>query len=498
MKLLIKSVLSNGCVLGRIKKMNNNFDYIKSNASDEISRFIKAREISINQINELKLENKDMTDYLTIQELMLADPIFEKKVTDLINDNNSVVTAIQIIMNEYKEGLNNSSSTYLQERIVDIDDVTYRVINNLNMIVNKKEIHPYVLSAEYIYPSYLISNKDNLMGIIVKKCGYTSHSAIMCRSWDIPLVISDDEFESGDIVAIDTAKNIIIKNPDSASIEEYTKKIKDGLAFDKKAIIHDGYLFLANVGSNEDLKRVNDYGFDGVGLYRTEMIFMNNDRPLSFDEQYKIYSEAVEIMKDKSVCFRLFDIGDDKQLPYLKASRKGVDNYKNNPLLFIEQVKALLCANKYGNMRIMFPMIETYDDFIYLKKWVLRIREENKLNMPSIGMMLETKEALNNIESFKDVDFISIGTNDLTAELYKLDRDNAIEMLDEYKTDLIERLKRVVKFCDDNNISLSVCGELAAVPRVANLFYSIGIKNLSVAPSGIRTLNSIFNEFKNE
>ena len=146
----------------------------------------------------------------------------------------------------------------------------------------------------------------------------------------------------------------------------------------------------------------------------------------------------------------------------------------------------------------MFPMIENYEEYLYLKNWTSRIREENQYNSLKIGMMLETKKALNNIESFKDVDFISIGTNDLTAELYKYDRDNLIEKLDEYKLDLIDRLTKVVEFCNDNDISLSVCGELAAVPSIANLFYKIGIKNLSVAPSGIRVLNSVYSEFKNE
>jgi len=498
MRLLIKNILSNGCVLGNVKKMNTTGEYVKANSSKELKRFYEARDITIKQIQELKKENKDMIDYLTIQELMVLDPNLEIEVKAFISEKMSAVDAVKKSMEKYKAGLSNSSSTYLQERILDIDDVTHRIANNLTSIYNSKEIHPYILSADNIYPSYLIANKDNILGIIVKNGGYTSHAAIMCRGWDIPLVVVDADFDEDETVVIDTGKGIVIRELDDAELNDYSNKVANRLSYDKRAVLHGDYLFLANVSSNEDLKRVLDYGFDGVGLYRTEMIFMNTDRPYTLEEQYQIYSDAVECMKDKSICFRTFDIGDDKKLSYLNASKKGIDNYKNNPMLFTQQVKAMLMANKYNNMRIMYPMIESNEEFIYLKNWVSRIALEDNLNIPKIGMMLETKEALNNIESFKLVDFISIGTNDLTSELYKLDRDNAIERLDEYKSDLVDRLKIVVNFCHKNNISLSICGELASVPSIANLFYRIGIKNLSVSPSSIRTLNSIYTDFINE
>lgn len=498
MKLLIKSILSNGCALGKIKSVDDTSEYIKSNTTEELKRFYEARDITIKQLSELKNNNEDMVDYLIIQEHMVLDPNLELRVNEHIMNNYSAVEAIKKSMQKYKEGLLKSSSTYLQERVIDIDDVEYRIVNNLASISKEQVNHPYILNAQSIFPSYLIANKNNLIGVIVKKCGYTSHVAIMCRNYDIPLVISDEDFSDDEVVIIDTAKNLIIKNPNADEINDYSKRISKDDHFSKNAVSHEGYLFLANVQSNEDLKRVIEYGFDGVGLYRTEIVFMNTNRPLTLEEQYNIYSEACEIMKDKSICFRTFDIGDDKKISYIRTHKKGIDNYKNNPQLFTNQVKAMLMANKYNNIKIMFPMVETNEEFLYLKDWVIKIANEFNFNIPQIGMMLETKEALENIETFTSVDFISIGTNDLTSDLYKLDRDNAIEMIEEYKTDLIDKLKAVVKHCSANNISLSVCGELAAVFNIACLFYSIGIKNLSVAPSSIRTLNSIYMSYMNE
>lgn len=497
MKRTIKEVLSNGYILGTIKSIPNTIAYNKESSEIESLKLKQALKASIQQIRNLKKENRALEEYLTVQELMISDVNLEQKALEYIaKDNVSATIAIHNVIEEFSIGLIESNSTYLQQRATDLEDIGQRIISNLEVKASLKDIHPYILYTDILYPSFLISHRKHILGIIVKKGGYTSHTAILCRSWDIPYIISDEEFKDNDVVIIDTGKNLIIKNSNNFEINEYSLDLKERLSFEKKAIQHNDFLFLANVGSNLDLKRVIDYDFDGVGLYRTEMIFMNTDRPYSFNEQYNIYLEAIQMMKDKMICFRTFDIGDDKQLSYLKAFNKGIDNYKNNPLLFIDQVKALLKANIYGNMRIMFPMIETKEEFLYLKRWVLKIREENHYNMPKIGMMLETKKALENIEDFIDADFISIGTNDLTAELYHMERDFVIKNLDDYLLDLVSKLKKVVDFCDKNNICLSVCGELASVRKVAKLFYEMGIKNLSVAPSGIRMLNLAYTDYQ--
>ena len=146
----------------------------------------------------------------------------------------------------------------------------------------------------------------------------------------------------------------------------------------------------------------------------------------------------------------------------------------------------------------MFPMIEQESEFIYLKDWVLRLAKEGNYNIPKIGMMLETKMALTSIETFLEPDFFSIGTNDLTHELYNISREDETNEIFNHINDLIESLKRVVKFCNEKNISLSICGELASIKEVAIRFYEIGIKNLSVSPASMAMLNMAYDEFINK
>ena len=233
---------------------------------------------------------------------------------------------------------------------------------------------------------------------------------------------------------------------------------------------------------------IDKYGFDGVGLYRTEFIFMNNDKPLSYEEQYKIYKEALTIT-NKDIIFRTFDVGDDKKLSYLNVTQKGVSNYFDNLDIFNNQIKALVNAKaKY----IMFPMIRSKDEVDRLRN-IIYAYDRNI----AIGIMLETKEALDNINDFSYVDFISIGTNDLVEELYKIDRYNQLDNL-EYIDDLLKKLENVVEFCQNNKIELSLCGEIAGIEEIAVRLFKIGIKKLSVGVSKIGVLNNAYLKYINE
>lgn len=495
MNITIKKIISNGCVFGNVKRIVFNDKIIDISNDSKINNFKKSLELSMSQINNMENDNKELSDYLTIQKMIISDIVLEKKVIEKINTTNTSLPQIIIeVMNEYIDSLKKSNSSYLKERVSDLEDVTNRLIANLEDNKLAIDNNKYIFVVDKLYPSLLISYRDNIIGVIAKEGGYTSHAAILCRSLDIPFVVCDMDLNNIKSVIIDTGKNLVIGNPSDNELLEFNNNYNKRISFEKKAVEHNDYLFLANVSSNLDLKKVIDYNFDGVGLYRTEMIFMNLDRPYTISEQYDIYLEAINLLKGKMVCFRTFDVGDDKVLPYLKTFKKGIDNYKNNPQIFINQIKALLMANINNDMRIMFPMIETNEEFVYLKNWVIKINEELNCNLPKIGMMLETKKALENITDFKDADFISIGTNDLTMELYNSNRDNS-ELLDTDLFDLINKLKKVVDFCDNNNICLSVCGELASVREIAYKLYEIGIKNLSVSPSRIRTLNSVYTDY---
>lgn len=491
MKYSIKEILSNGFVMGTVKVLDS-FEIIKKpkNKEDEKKQFLNSIDKSLNEINNMKDDS-----YLVIQRLMISDPTLKENGIKYIDEGKTAAEAINLVMEDVIKSLEESSSSYLKERANDIKDVTFRLISNLGN--KKKQVYdkPYILYTDNLLPSYLINNKDYIIGVIAKSGGYTSHSAILCRSFDIPYVIADIECKDNDTICIDTRKNKIAVNPSFEDMERYIEEINSSKRFIKKAVLHPGFLFLANISSSHEIKNVLEYDFDGIGLFRTELIFMNSDRPLTFDEQFQIYSRVTHAMAERIVCFRTFDVGDDKKISYLNTNHKGFDNYLNNKEIFETQVKAMLAANLYSNVRIMFPMIETKKEFDYLREWVLRIAKENNYRKPLIGMMLETKNALINVREFTNTDFISLGTNDLCSELYHIDRENRMNNFNEFIDDLLEKLKDVVDFCNKRDICLSVCGELASVKEVALRFYKLGIKNLSVSSSCIQMLNNCYTEF---
>ena len=491
MKYSINEVLSHGYVMGTIKCDNLEKKNRKAKSVDEEKElFLNSIDKSIKELDKIKDDS-----YIEIQKLMISDPLLKNNGLEYIEAGKSAEDAINLVMEDIIKSLIESTSSYLKERTIDILDIKNRLINNLYNKRKKKNINPFILYTDHLLPSYLINNKDYILGVIAKNGGYTSHSAILCRSFEIPYVLADIECKDEDVCCIDTRKNKIAINPSISDMERYIEEINESNSFVKIAVSHPGLQFLANISTSSEVQKVLEYDFDGIGLFRTELIFMNSNRPLSFDEQYEVYKTVVKAMGSRSVCFRTFDVGDDKNISYLKTNHKGFDNYINNKEIFETQVKAILATNELDNVKIMFPMIETRDEFVYLKDWVIKIAKDNNYKIPQIGMMLETKSALENIKDFSDAKFISLGTNDLCSELYHINREKRLDNFNEYIDDLLNKLEPVITFCNKKDIFLSVCGELAGVKEVALRFLKLGIKNLSVSTSLIQMLNSTYNDF---
>ena len=494
MKFQSESILSQGITYGKIHIMDKAEEDTNDSSSDYI-KLDKAIEKSLAEINEMKKKSPELSSYLLVQEYMISDPELKKRIVLMLDEGISVSHAVSAVMKEFIKGLAESTSGYLKERTNDMEDAARRILMNLSENKNTTPDEPFILYTDKPYPSYLIHNKEKILGIISKTGGYTSHTAILARNYDIPFVISKEDFKEGEEVLIDTRKGIIITNP--SSLQKNIKKDSKH----KKAILHAGYKFLANAASSSDVKKAMDYGFDGIGLYRTEMIFMNSNRQFTAIEQYKIYSEAVEALDDsKYIVFRTFDVGGDKQISYVHTNKKGIDNYKQNPYIFENQVMAILkiYTDTKKDIRIMFPMIFAPEEFDYLRGWVSDLASRFGYKVPPLGMMLETESALEKIKEFRGIKFISIGTNDLVKDIYKIDRETAVDRLDEYKDDLIKRLPPVVEFAERKNIILSVCGEIASIPEIAEEFYKIGIKNLSVSPSLVNMLNIAYQDYMNK
>ena len=467
-----------------------NYKTKTNDINKEIKRFFKAIETA-----NKDLEGEDDA-YFTIQKLMLNDPTLKNNVINLIETKKlTAEAAITAAIKDFKNNLLNANSRYLQERIYDVEDMCKRL---LNILVDNKYSFPstdFILVVDELMPSILLENIKHIKGIIAKKAGYLSHGAILARTLEIPFITTNLKIENNIPLIIDTRCKRLILNPTTDEINSTIAKTSENILIKP----HDGYLLLANVFGNEEISKVKKYQFDGIGLYRTEFVFMHNNRPLTYDEQYRIYSKAVLTLGPKPFCFRTFDIGDDKQIPYLKTHKKGFLNYVNNKEMFETQIKAFINANIYGQMKIMFPMIETKEEFNYLKSWVLKIKKElGNTSSLEIGMMLETKEALEHIYDFTEADFFSIGTNDLSMQLYHIDREKAKKIPNKLIVDLQNKLIDVVNFCNKTNKGLSMCGELAAMPEACNMFLKIGLKNFSVSPSAFKNLNETVNNYINK
>lgn len=489
-------VLSEGLACGSTFNTSSNYlikDGLCSNSSLEIKIFNKAINDVIKDLECLTCANlKKDEDFVNVHILILRDPQLSKEVCELIENKRFYAPkAFDTVVQRYIEKFDNATSAYIKERALDLKDIRNRVLKKLdNLVFKKLENEQIILMCDELYPSMLMEFKDNICGVIARKGGTTSHSAILTKAREIPYVILDNiEIKDNTNVIIDTRKQTIYLEPTLEEINHY-KRLKGETSNNKPIYNFTKHKIgiYSNVSSSTDIDKTIKYNLCGVGLFRTEFIFMNQTRPMSLEEQYQVYNEAVLNLFGKPICFRTFDIGDDKKVSYINTNRKGIHNYKENKDLFEDQIKAILRTNKLSNVSVMFPMIRTYEEFKYLKDWVYKIkRKENNNSYIKVGMMIETKEALNSLSDFKDIDFMSIGTNDLTCELYGIKRDEVLNHND-FIDDLMIQIKKISDHCKLYNIGLSICGELASCGDVLEKLYNANIRKFSVSPSNSKVV----------
>ena len=433
-------------------------------------------------------------DFLDAHILLLEDEILKQEVVStVVNNQMSAFEAFALVMDKYIDIMKGSNDEYLKDRYLDFLDIKTRVLQNFNKTrVSLANLDECIILIDELFPSLLVDISSNIKGIIAKKGGFTSHSAILCRMKGIPYVICDvPEDYSGDII-IDN--DVVYLNPDVDVIEQYKchEQFEEVIIKDLKDIN-----VYANIATNNDIADITDE-FSGIGLYRTEFVVMNPEYAFDYKKQTEVYLEALNNIGDRCITFRTFDFGGDKQVEYLPMLSKGINNYYKYPKLFENQIRALLIASDAypDKVKIMFPMIESFKQYQELKKYIIKMARENNQKVPSIGMMLETQTALINLEEFKSVDFISVGTNDLTSELFNISRDN-LALYDEIYDNLLEVLKSVISFCDKNQISLSVCGELISKKEFAKKCITAGLKNISISSHFINNIYKAINEGEN-
>lgn len=473
--------------------------------------------------------------------LMLQDESFMRQVNDeykkhLVN----IEYIVEQQTNEAAKILSSSNDPYLMERAQDITDVFGKVIDRLT---GSESFSFSSIPQNSIVVAYSINPTDALFlskyaiaGLILEEGGQNSHLSILARSYSIPLVfgIKDiyHKFKAKDFVILDAINGKIIFEPSNA-IQEYYAMQK--LAFlehqkrldsfkNKAACTQDGVSvqLYANIGSYEEAKIAQKEGADGIGLFRTEFLFMSyHDKELlkpevtiSEDEQYEVYKNVLLVMQDKPVTMRTLDIGGDKilKIPELSCPEES------NPLLgwrairisldkrdfFKVQLRALLRAGVHGNLSVMVPMITSLDEFLLVKEMVSEVEDELSRNsIPfkkdiPLGVMIETPAAaLISQELAKHAAFFSIGSNDLTQYTLCVDRENHVvsHLYNETHPAVLALIKQTIKAAKSARIPLSVCGEMAGKEETIQQLVTMGVTRFSMQPKNISVIKEALSRF---
>ena len=453
--------------------------------------------------------------------MVLQDPeLKDQTITKINGDKVNAEYALQEIANMFIGMFESMEDEYFRERAADIRDVSRRIIAGL---LGKSLPNPSLINEEVVIIAHDLTpsdtaqlNKNLVKGFATDIGGRTSHSAILARSMEIPAVVATntitEEVNDGDMIILDGSDGCVIVNPDETTVQEYTKKRDAYIAYreelkqlkDEKSITTDGYQveLVANIGSPKDIDAVLANGAEGVGLYRTEFLYMESDELPSEDTQFEAYKAVLEGLNGKPVVVRTLDIGGDKKLPALPLPEEmnpflGVRAIRlcfQREDIFRTQLRALLRASVYGDLRIMFPMIATLNEFRDAKK--IFLEEKEKLisegvkvsDTIQLGIMIEIPAAAVLADQFaKEVDFFSIGTNDLIQYTFAADRmSSSISYLYQpYNPSILRLVKNVIDASHKEGKWTGMCGEMAGELMAAPLLIGLGLDEFSMSATSV-------------
>ncbi|WP_105619146.1 phosphoenolpyruvate--protein phosphotransferase [Vallitalea okinawensis] len=490
----------------------------------EKEKLEKALLVSTQQVKELHSHtSQELGEEAAIFEahiLMLEDPDLKDSIVSKIEDGNNVEWAVDETAKEYIVLFQNMDSDYFKERALDIQDISKRVINNLLGVhtsdLSKLE-KKVILVTDELTPSDTVSmDKDNIIGIVTETGGKTSHTAILARTLGIPAVTGVEKVtslvSSNQQMIIDGENGKLIVNATDEQINEYTK-LEDKYQAQLESLKHfvghqtetlDGYKckLYCNIGSFEDAQEVLKQDGEGVGLFRTEFLFMSKEYPPSEEEQYQVYAKVGQFLKDKEVIIRTLDVGGDKGIDYIQVGEELNPFLGNRAIryclkeekILVTQLKAILRAAKGTGIKVMFPMITAYEEIIAAKALLERAKheldqEEKSYNQEiAVGIMIETPAAvLNSDHLAKEVDFFSIGSNDLIQYTCAVDRMNVkvSNLYSPYNPAILKSIQIVVDNAHREGIDVGICGEVAADELLLPLWISLGIDELSVTPKDV-------------
>lgn len=492
----------------------------------EIKKVANAIKVSVSELDSLKAktEKKLGAEKAAIFEAhkeIAADPQMESEITALINqDLVNAEFAVKTITDNYFEMFNAMDDPYFKERSADVKDVATRIIKH---IMNVKIVDLSTIKEEVIIvtddltPSQTAQlDKKFVKGFATNIGGRTSHAAIMARSLEIPAVLGlktiTKNTKDGELIGLDGAQGIVETGLSKAEINEYKKaaeefaKLKEELKKfkDKPSLTRDGVakLIEANIGSPTDVEGVLENGGEGIGLFRSEFLYMDNDHFPTEEEQFKAYKKVVQEMKGKVVIIRTLDIGGDKKLSYYQfpvemnpfLGYRAIRFTMDNKDIFKDQIRALLRASAFGKLGIMFPMIATVDEFKAAKEFVEQCKKEldrEKIKYDpevQVGMMVEIPSAAVNAAQFaKYSDFFSIGTNDLIQYSMAADRmsQNVSYLYQPTNPAILKLIKMTIEGGHKYDRWVGMCGEMAGDVQALPLLLGLGLDAFSMSATSM-------------
>lgn len=520
---------SPGIAIGRVYKMDQSIDthlkYETGTLDDEISKLNLAVEVASDQLEDIKNKTQENLGEHEAQIfeshlMILSDPELMNHIQAGIEANHSAPEAVEASTAFFAEMFEAMDNPYMQERAADIRDVLGRVKNNILGVTNDLmgAINEQVILLTHdLTPSDTAQMpKEYVLGFVTEIGGATSHSAIMARTMEIPAVVglksALKEITHGDQVIIDGLYGLVIPNPSVDELKAY-KRMRD--AYEKeqaglRELVGKSSISLCgrsveiacNIGSTEDVDAVTRNDGEGVGLFRSEFLYMDRDQLPSEEEQFESYKRVVSGLEGKPVIIRTLDVGGDKDLPYLGMPKemnpflgyRAIRYCLDETDVFETQLRAILRASAYGKAKIMFPMISTVDEIRAAKKHVSKVMEalategiEYDKNI-EIGMMIEIPAAAMISDLLaQEVDFFSIGTNDLVQYTVAVDRMN--QQISDLYTPLHPAVLRLVRMVIENGhkagIWVGMCGEAAGLEELVPLWFAMGLDEFSVSPSSV-------------
>ena len=445
-------------------------------------------------------ERNDEADILDAYILILQDP---EIVAQLNQNSDSSVEEVYSIFTSTASVFESMEDVYFKQRAEDILSVGKHLVFNMQNIEREITLNENtILIAEDLTPADTSSmDLSKVNGIILKEGGFTSHAVIVAKNLGIPCVIGVksllDNIADGELMTIDGDTGNIVISPSENQISELKEKqgnitkLVDN--FTKKKYEELGIEFRVNIGSLEEIISFNHPFLNSIGLFRSEFIYLDNTTIPTLEEQTRVLEQITQKFTG-TIVYRTLDIGGDKQVDYLNLPSeenpflgvRGIRLLLGDIELFDTQIKSILNSKSLGRVKIMFPMISTIEDFIKAKEFVAKIANNLNVEVPPLGIMVETPSSALIADKFSEiVDFISIGTNDLTQYIMAADRGN--NNLSPYQDPLhpavLRAISNVIDCCNANNTEVSVCGEMSSDPVSAFVLYILGLKIFSMAPS---------------